>query len=77
MGHLWVREVLGTHFLDVSSNVYNPSYRDRKNKTLGKGPRPKSTQHRWEKGPEALGLLQLLWPLSSQSVTETFSLVSA
>lgn len=53
MGHLWIREALGTHFLDVSSNVYNPSCRDRKNKSLGKGPRLRSTQCRWEEGPEA------------------------
>lgn len=36
MGHLQVREVLGTHFLDISSNICNPSCRDRKNKSLGK-----------------------------------------
>lgn len=66
MGHLGVREVPQTHFLDVSSDVYNPSCRDRKNKTLGKAPRPRSTRRRWEKGPEALSLLHLLWPLSPQ-----------
>lgn len=60
MGHLEVREVPQTYFLDVSSNIYNPSCKDRKNKTLGKGPTLRSAQHRWEKGSEALDLLHLL-----------------
>lgn len=68
-GALRAREVPQTHFLVVSSNVYSPSCRDRKNKTLGKGsrPRPRSTQHGRERGP---GAPSLLWPLFPQSVTQ-------